>query len=100
MVGADHGFELAQVPNTDGTVEISYTLPEDEENVFLGLWNKFAFHIRTLVNEKIQTRGRRTIIWDGKDDQGNPAGPGFFIGRMCTAGGKAASQLIELPSAF
>ena len=96
----NHGFELAQVANEDGTVRISYTLPEDEENVFLGLWNKFAFHIRTLVNEKIQTRGRRTIVWDGKDDQGNPAGPGVFICRMCTAGGKAASQLIELRSAF
>ena len=92
----NHGFELAQVPSDDGTVQISYTLPEDEENVFLGLWNKFAFHIRTLVNEKIQTRGRRTIVWDGKDDQGNPAGPGVFICRMCTAGGKAESQLIEL----
>jgi len=98
MVAArqDHGFELAQVSNDDGTVQISYTLPEDGENVFVGLWNKFAFHIRTLVNEKTQTRGRRTIVWDGKDDQGNPAGPGVFICRMCTDGGKGASQLIEL----
>ena len=95
---AGHHFELAQVPTDDGTVKISYTLPEDGENVFVGLWNKFAFHIRTLVNEKTQTRGRRTIVWDGKDDQGNPAGPGVFICRMCTDGGKGASQLIELRS--
>jgi len=94
-----HAFELAQVPKDDGTVEISYTLPEDAENVFVGLWNKFAFHIRTLVSEKTQTRGRRTIIWDGKDDQGNPAGPGVFICRMC-AGEKGASKLIELQGAF
>ena len=98
MVAAetDHGFELAQVPTDDGTVQISYMLPEDGENVFVGLWNKFAFHIRTLVNEKTQSRGRRTIVWDGKDDQGNPAGPGVFICRMCTDGGKGASHLIEL----
>ncbi|HMG71860.1 MAG TPA: FlgD immunoglobulin-like domain containing protein, partial [Pyrinomonadaceae bacterium] len=93
------GFELAQVPNDDGTVQISYTLPEDAENVFVGLWNKFAFHIRTLVSEKTQTRGRRTVIWDGKDDQGNPAGPGVFICRMCTAGEKGASQFVELQGA-
>jgi len=37
-----HCFELAQVPNDDGTVQISYTLPEDAENVFVGLWNKFS----------------------------------------------------------
>ena len=93
-------FQLAQVPTDDGTVEISYTLTEDAENVFVGLWNKFAFHIRTLVSETTQTRGKRTIVWDGKDDQGNPAGPGVFICRMCTAGGKGASQLIELQGAF
>ncbi len=99
-VEQDHGFELAQVPNEDGTVQITYTLPEDAENVFVGLWNKFAFHIRTLVSEKTQTRGRRMIVWDGKDDQGNPAGTGIFICRMCTAGDKGASQLIELQGAF
>lgn len=92
----DHGFELTQVQNDDGTVQISYTLPEDAENVFVGLWNKFAFHVRTLVSEKMQLRGKQTIIWDGKDNQGNPVGPGVFICRMCTDGDKGASQLIEL----
>jgi photosystem II stability/assembly factor-like uncharacterized protein len=96
----DHGFELAQVPSEDGTVQISYLLPEDAENVFVGLWNKFAFHIRTLVSEKSQTRGRRTVVWDGKDDQGNPAGPGVFICRMCADGGKGASQMIEFQGTF
>jgi hypothetical protein len=95
-VGQDHGFELSQVQNDDGTVQISYILPEDAENVFVGLWNKFAFHVRTLVSEKMQLRGKQTIIWDGKDDQGNPVGPGVFICRMCTDGDKGASQLIEL----
>jgi photosystem II stability/assembly factor-like uncharacterized protein len=99
-INTDYGFELAQVPSDNGTVEISYTLPEEAENVFVGLWNKFAFHIRTLVSEKTQTRGRRTIVWDGKDDQGNPAGPGVFICRMCTDGGKGASQLIEFQGGF
>jgi photosystem II stability/assembly factor-like uncharacterized protein len=94
-----HGFELAQVPSEDGTVQISYTLPDDAENVFVGLWNKFAFHIRTLVSERSQTRGQRTVVWDGKDDQGNPAGPGVFICRMCTEGAKGASQLIEFHGA-
>ncbi len=93
-------FELAQVPNDDGTVRISYTLPDDAENVFVGLWNKFAFHVRTLVSEKTQTRGSRTIVWDGKDDQGNPVGPGVFVCRMCTDGDKGASQLIELQAAI
>lgn len=99
-VAQDHGFELSQVQNDDGTVQINYTLPEDAENVFVGLWNKFAFHVRTLVSEKMQLRGKQTIIWDGKDDQGNPVGPGVFICRMCTDGDKGASQMIELHSAI
>jgi hypothetical protein len=97
-VEQDPGFELTQVQNDDGTVQISYTLPEDAENVFVGLWNRFAFHVRTLVSEKMQIRGRQTVIWDGKDDHGNHVGPGVFICRMCTAGEKGASQLIELQS--
>jgi flagellar hook assembly protein FlgD len=99
VVEPGQGFELAQVLKDDGTVHISYTLPEDAQNVFVGLWNKFAFHVRTLVSEKTQTRGRRTVVWDGKDDQGHPAGPGLFICRMCTAGGVGASRLIELQAA-
>jgi photosystem II stability/assembly factor-like uncharacterized protein len=93
------GWELAQVSNDDGRVEISYQLAEDTENVFLGLWNKFAFHVRTLVNEQRQARGRHTIVWDGKDDQGNPVGPGVFICRMCTAGAVGASRLIQFEGA-
>lgn len=58
------------------------------------------FSVRKLVNEKLQTKGRRTVVWDGKDDQGNPAGPGLFICRMCTADEKAASQMIQLQGAF
>jgi photosystem II stability/assembly factor-like uncharacterized protein len=103
VVGAiepDHGFKLHQSPSDDATVEISYTLPEDSENVFVGLWNKFAFHIRTLVSEKVQSKGTRTVVWDGKDDQGNLAGEGVYICRMCTAGEKGASQLIKLQGAF
>src|SRR6185436_13983281 len=55
------GFEICQKPTQQGEVEISYTLPKDTPNVFIGLWNKFAFHVRTLINEESQTRGRQTV---------------------------------------
>ena len=95
----DHGFNVTQLRSHDATVAISYTLPEDSQNVFIGLWNKFAFHIRTLVSEKAQSKGTRTVVWDGKDDQGNPAGEGVYICRMCTAGEKGASRMIHLQGA-
>jgi len=95
----DHGWDLAQTATDDGTVTITYELAEDTENVFVGLWNKFAFHVRTLVSEKRQARGRHTIVWDGKDDQGKAVGPGVFICRMCCAGGLGASRLIQFEGA-
>ena len=64
--------------------------------MFIGLWNKFAFHVRTLINEKFQTGGRQTVIWDGKDDAGNPVGDGLFICRICIDGEVGDSQMIRL----
>ena len=99
-IDPDHGFDLDYERSRDGTVRISYTLPENARNVFVGLWSKFAFHVRTLVSEPEQGKGRRTVVWDGKDDGGDPVGAGPYICRMCTAGAKGASRLIELRPAF
>jgi len=93
----EHGFDLSCEQTPDGKVKISYSLPEDAKNVFIGLWNQFAFHVRTLISGRDQGSGRQTVIWDGKDDQGNAAGAGVFICRMCTDGEQGASVMIELP---
>ena len=95
-MGTVPGFEISQKPTPQGEVEIGYTLPRDTPNVFIGLWNKFAFHVRTLINEKSQTKGRQTVIWDGKDDAGNPVGEGLFICRICIDGEVGDSQMIRL----
>ncbi len=91
-------YELTWEPKEDGTVAISYTLPENTPNVFLGLWNKFAFYVRKLIDETSPSGGRRTVIWDGKDDFGRELGKGPFICRMSTGDQNGASQMIELPA--
>ena len=91
----DHNFDLSYRQMDDDAVEISYNLPTDCKNVFLGLWNQFAFYIRTLVNAP-STAGRQTIIWDGKDQNGDSAGKGVFICRMSIDSTQGASQMIEL----
>ena len=50
-----------------GSVEITYVLPQDAERVFVGIWNHFAFHVKTLVNDESQKAGRHTVVWDGTD---------------------------------
>ena len=92
----DNIFDLSYRQLDGGKVEIGYTLPANSSNVFLGLWNQFAFYIRTLVEEPMSPGGRKTVIWDGKDQNGQPAGKGLFICRMSTDGNKGASQMIEL----
>ncbi|MEM7427545.1 MAG: FlgD immunoglobulin-like domain containing protein [Pseudomonadota bacterium] len=93
----DFGFDVAAASAADGTVHIEYTVPESAGEVFIGLWNKFAFHVRTLVSEKTDSAGRRSVVWDGRDDQGNPLSPGTYILRMCTEGEKGFSGMIRLP---
>ena len=91
-----NNFDLSYRPVEGGKVEISYKLPANSSNVFLGLWNQFAFYVRTLVNESIGTEGGHTVIWDGKDQNGNPVGKGVFICRMSVDDNKGASQMLEL----
>ena len=79
------------------SVEISYVLQQDAARVFLGIWNHFAFHVKTLVKGERQTAGRHTIIWDGTDNAGRPLGGGMYICRMSVDGRTGESQTIRLP---
>jgi hypothetical protein len=79
------------------SVEITYVLPQDAASVFVGIWNHFAFHVRTLVNGESRKAGRHTVVWDGKDDAGKPLGGGMYICRMSVDGKTGESQSVRLP---
>lgn len=89
-------FALSHRVLDDGRVEIGYTLPEDATDVFLGLWNQHAFYIRTLVDAPTGEAGRHTVVWDGTDANGDPAGPGVFISRMSTGNDRGASGMFRV----
>ncbi len=91
-----HDFALEYKKQADGTLEISYQLPDDTENVFVGLWNQFAFYVKTLVHDKVQGQGRQTIVWNGCDNEGNPLGQGVYICRLSADGRQGGSQMIKL----
>ena len=96
-VGRPDGHALSHAPSrTDRSVAISYTLPADARKVFVGIWNHFAFHVRTLVDGASQPAGRHTVVWDGKDDAGNPLGGGHYICRMSIDGQTGESQTVVL----
>lgn len=91
-----HDYRLAWEPLEDGKVAIHYTPPENAKNIFVGLWNQFAFYVKTLVNGKpageADAEGRYTVIWDGADEAGKPAGSGAFICRLSVDGREGGSQ--------
>lgn len=97
-VGPPSGSALSHVSSpTARSVSISYTLTADARKVFVGLWNQFAFHVRTLVDGESQPAGRHTVTWDGTDDTGKPLGGGAYICRMSIDGRYGESQTILLP---
>jgi photosystem II stability/assembly factor-like uncharacterized protein len=92
-------FAMAHVPfDSRGSVEISYVLPQDAERVFVGIWNHFAFHVRTIVDRIPQAAGRHSVVWDGLDDQGNRLAGGVYICRMSVNGNTGESQMVRLPA--
>ena len=56
---------------------ILFDLKEGGE-VSLLVYNLFGQKVKTLVNNE-QTAGFHTVIWDGKDDNGNPVSTGLYI---------------------
>jgi photosystem II stability/assembly factor-like uncharacterized protein len=80
------------------SVEITYVLQQDAESVFVGIWNHFAFHVRTLVNGESQKAGRHKVVWDGTDNAGKPLGGGMYICRMSVDGRIGESQTVRLPN--
>jgi flagellar hook assembly protein FlgD len=79
------------------SVEINYVLPQETERVFLGIWNHFAIHVKTLVNGESQKAGRHSVIWDGTDNAGRALGGGVYICRMSVDGHTGESQMVRLP---
>ena len=71
----------AAYPNPfNPTTTISFSLAE-EGMVTLELFNARGQKIRTLVREWREA-GKHSVIWNGKDEQGNQAGSGIYFYRM------------------
>ena len=87
-------FDISAEPTEKG-LRIHYTVPEKAGRVQLGLWNQFAFHFRTLVDEKDVEPGAKTVEWDGTDDDGRQRRPGAVICRL-TIDGRTESDTFSL----
>lgn len=79
-------FEMGQnYPNPfNSETVIHYRVGEGEPaNIELRIYNALGELVRTLVNER-QSAGNYSVVWDGRDNAGNMAGSGIYIGRLMT----------------
>jgi parallel beta-helix repeat protein len=93
---APEAFTLAQnYPNPfNPTTTIKYALPEDTR-VRITIYNLLGRKVRTLVNE-YQSAGRRRIVWDSKNDEGNEVASGIYFYQI-KAGDFTQSKKMVIP---
>ncbi|MGB8657180.1 MAG: FG-GAP-like repeat-containing protein [Candidatus Zixiibacteriota bacterium] len=87
-------FELfPNYPNPfNPSTTITYSLPSDQE-VKLTVYNLRGEKVRELVNG-FQTRGQKSIIWDGRNAQGKEVATGIYFCRLQAKGGYKTRTMV------
>jgi len=73
---------------------ISYFLPVDAE-VKLIIYNLRGEKVKELVNG-LQTKGKKKIVWDGKDSQGKKVASGIYFCKLQTSKGSETIRMVLL----
>jgi beta-lactamase superfamily II metal-dependent hydrolase len=101
MAGADPvptavGFGLVQnYPNPFNPVtNIEFSLDEDDK-ISLKIYDISGRVIRTLV-EGTRTAGTHTVLWDGRDNRGEPLVSGVYVYRLEAPGKVAMKKMVLL----
>jgi parallel beta-helix repeat protein len=82
-------------PNTfNPSTQIAYQLPQ-AGHVSLKIYNIKGELVRTLVN-KYKEAGYHTVIWDGKNENGEEVASGVYFYRMVSNDFKATKKMIML----
>lgn len=72
---------LGNYPNPfNPSTTIHYQIPSDGA-VTLRIYNTLGQEIRTVLNEQ-QSAGRKSIVWDGRADDGNWVSSGIYVYRL------------------
>ena len=91
----DNTILLSNYPNPfNPETTISYQLPEESE-VELTIYNIKGQLVKTLVNE-IKPPREHSIIWNGRDDNGNRIASGIYFYKMKTDNHEETKKMILL----
>ena len=90
---AFHSFH--NYPNPFNTImSIQYDLGKNSR-VVLKIYNILGQEVKTLVNE-LQVKGRKTVVWDGRDNQGRMLSAGIYFCRLHAGGHDQTTKIILL----
>jgi hypothetical protein len=70
-------------------------MPPFAQQVYLGLWNAFCLHVRTLVEAHDVAPGEYSVTWDGTDEAGGNRSSGVVLCRLMVDN-QAESLTIQL----
>jgi hypothetical protein len=76
------------------TTTIRYNLPNNAR-ISLKIYNVIGETIRTLVDD-LQSAGSKSIVWDGKNDQGHIVSSGVYIYQLMTDGAVKTKKMFFL----
>jgi hypothetical protein len=86
---------LGNYPNPfNPETTISFFLP-DSDDVKLSIYNIKGQKVKTLMNQSCE-KGNYSVIWDGKDKQGNPVGSGLYLYRLQTRNREMSKKMLLL----
>ena len=86
---------VSNYPNPfNPTTTIRYTVPKDG-NVNICIYNTRGQLVTTLVNER-KGKGSYTIVWNGKDNNGNKVSSGIYFTRIITDGKSLTTKMLML----
>jgi hypothetical protein len=90
-------FELRQnAPNPfNPTTTIAFQVPEGGAQVSLQVYDIAGRLVRTLV-DGYEPSGSRTVVWDGRDDEGQPVAGGIYFSRMTAGEFSETAKMIML----
>jgi len=94
MGSAPETFTIAQnYPNPfNPATVIDFSVPK-KANVSIVVYDILGRAIRTLVDRPMQ-QGVHSVVWDGKDDAGNPVAAGVYVYRLATSGVVETKKMI------
>jgi len=90
-------FIISNYPNPfNPETTITFTLPEDTENLSLLIYNIRGQLVRTIIERVSYPRGEYQVVWDGRNQSGQPVTTGIYFCRLAGPNDERVNKMMLL----